>query len=449
MIDGITSLTEISRALGAKEISAADLVEHYLACIAQHDATLGAFEIVTEKRARTEAEKADAELRSGDSRGPLHGIPFAVKDVIDVAGERTGLGLPHLAREPVAEDAFVVRQLREAGMVLLGKTRTPALACDVTGLAAGARSARNPWKKELYASGGSSSGSAVAVAAGLAPVALGTDTGGSIRIPSALCGVSGIKPAHDPTTLQGVHPLCPSLDTIGVIAKSVNGACTVLDLFAPNATLGDSTRLLRIAELKSPFILQATPDVQTVYARALKHITASNTFVENFDFPHELNVDLSLMWKEFASEAYFANAEVLSDPATQRDPALVWMFDGNGVSKGARERSTARRASLIAQMLTALTDIDLLALPTTPDPALAASDLQNKHLQQSDRYAHNSLFANYFNLPAAAFPVGLSHSGLPVSMTLCCKPEDRWMLQSVAETYQSETDWHLRPPPLD
>ncbi|GHH86005.1 amidohydrolase [Streptomyces sulfonofaciens] len=212
----VAGLAALLRAGG---LTAADLTERSLEAIARLDGRLGAFVTVDAEGARRAARQADAELAAGRDRGPLHGVPVAVKDVIDVAGLPVTMGSAHFAGHVADTDAECVRRLRAAGAVVVGKTTTHEFAYGPTGDRTANGPSRNPVDPTRM-SGGSSGGSAVAVAAGMVPLALGTDTGGSVRIPAALCGVSGFKPAYGTVPTDGVFPLAASLDHVGVLART-------------------------------------------------------------------------------------------------------------------------------------------------------------------------------------------------------------------------------------
>ncbi|MFW2333380.1 amidase, partial [Ilumatobacter sp.] len=234
-------LTELSERLHRRELSPVELAEHTIERIVEHDERHHAFVEVTRDRALAEARQAERELARGESRGPLHGIPYAAKDLFDVSGEPTGAGTHLLANNVADADATVVRRLRDAGMVLLGKTHTVQFAYGGVGINHDTGTPRNPWRQdEPYVPGGSSSGSAVAVAAGLAPVALGTDTSGSVRIPASLCGLTGLKTTVGRVSRAGVYPLSRTLDSIGPLAHSAAGCALVYEAIQ-GADAGDPT----------------------------------------------------------------------------------------------------------------------------------------------------------------------------------------------------------------
>ena len=262
------TISELAQQIQRRTLSPMALTEHFMARIAALDGRLGAFRLVTRERALAEAEAAEAALRAGRSVGPLHGIPYALKDLFDVRGAPTTAGSHLLADNIAAEDAFVVTRLAQAGMILLGKTVTVQFAFGGVGINHHHGTPHNPWHTTPHVPGGSSSGSAVAVAAGLAPVALGTDTGGSVRIPAALCGITGLKTTVGQVSRTGVFPLSATLDSVGPLARTAEDAALVYqairgrDARDPStvlmeqdvlAGLADGVRGLRLAFAESVF----------------------------------------------------------------------------------------------------------------------------------------------------------------------------------------------------
>jgi aspartyl-tRNA(Asn)/glutamyl-tRNA(Gln) amidotransferase subunit A len=228
---GPSDVHALGHALRAAETTSAALVERSLAAIEARNAELGAFTAVDPEGARAAAARADAELAAGTDRGPLHGLPVAIKDLIDTAGLATERGSRHFAGRVPEHDATCVRRLREAGAVVIGKTTTHEVAYGPTGDRSTSGPSRNPVDPTRM-SGGSSGGSAAAVSAGLVPLALGTDTGGSVRIPAALCGVTGFKPAFGDVPVDGVFPLAPSFDVVGVLAGDAAGCRAAHEVLA-------------------------------------------------------------------------------------------------------------------------------------------------------------------------------------------------------------------------
>ena len=235
------TLAGLSRGLADGEFSSVELTAHYLERIDSMNPSLNAFRLPTPERAMAAAEAADKLQARGQTRGPLHGLPYAAKDLYDVAGLPTSAGARILENAVAAADCHTVAQLGRAGMVLLGKTNTVQFAYGGVGVNHDHGMPRNPWHDAPHAPGGSSSGSGVAVSAGLAPMALGTDTGGSVRIPASLCGISGLKTTVGRVSRAGVYPLSWSLDSVGPLARSVEDTALVYEAISGHDANDDST----------------------------------------------------------------------------------------------------------------------------------------------------------------------------------------------------------------
>jgi len=221
------SIAEASDLLRRKEISPVDLTNSCLARTEQLDTTLNAFITVMHDSALAQAREAEQEIHAGRWRGPLHGIPIGLKDLIDMAGVKTTCASALFADRVPTEDAEVVRRLKNAGAVLIGKQNLQEFAWGGTSASSHYGPVRNPWNVERI-TGGSSGGSAAAVATGMCFGAIGTDTGGSVREPAAFCGIVGLKPTYGLVSTRGVFPLSPSLDHVGQLGRSVNDVAIML-----------------------------------------------------------------------------------------------------------------------------------------------------------------------------------------------------------------------------
>ncbi|MDH3884164.1 MAG: amidase, partial [Desulfobacterales bacterium] len=221
------TITELAALIRKGEITCVELARHFIARINRFEDTLNAYRLLCMESAIDRAQAADRALMEGSDHGPLQGIPYAVKDLIDVKGLATTAGARIFEQHIAAEDAAVIRRLEQAGMILLGKTNTVQFAFSGVGINHDHGTPHNPWSETHHLPGGSSSGSGVAVAAGLVPMALGTDTGGSVRVPAALCGTTGLKTTVGRVSRAGVYPLSWSLDSVGVLARSAEDAALV------------------------------------------------------------------------------------------------------------------------------------------------------------------------------------------------------------------------------
>ena len=234
------TIKDLSKLISTREISPVDLIEATLERIARLNPVLNAFITILEKSARKDAKNADSLIKEGKYRGPLHGIPVSLKDLIYVKGERSTSGSKILSNFVPQYDSTVVKRLKEAGAIIVGMNNTHEFACGITNINPHYGSSKNPWDINRM-SGGSSGGSAVAVSAGMTPVSIGTDTSGSIRVPSSLCGLFGLKPTYGRVSKYGVQELAPSIDHIGPIARSAWDIAAVLQTIAGYDKLDSST----------------------------------------------------------------------------------------------------------------------------------------------------------------------------------------------------------------
>ncbi|SNR49491.1 amidase [Actinomadura mexicana] len=361
------TLTGIGRDLRAGRESARGLVARVLESV---DEDLNAFVTLDAEGAEAAARWADEELASGIDRGPLHGVPVAVKDIVDVAGLPTGMGSGHFAGHVAEADAVCVTMLRDAGAVIVGKTGTQEFAFGGSGDVSVNGAVRNPRDRERM-SGGSSSGSAVAVAAGMVPLAIGTDTGGSVRIPSAFCGIAGFKPPHGAIPTGGVFPLSRSLDHVGVLAATADdcrvayhaltGPAEAVPSLLDGSPGGDRAGAApygRVAWIEPPV---CDPEVER-RVRALFPDAPS----ERIDFAGLRQVFLAIEY----SEAYDVHAERVAEAPGRYQPATLARLRDAGRMPGWRLVRALRERDRYAEEIAGLLDrYDLLAMPTMPIPA--------------------------------------------------------------------------------
>lgn len=397
--------------------------------------------------------------RSGNA--PLRGIPIAVKDLYDTRGVRTTGGSRFFADHVPADDAFVIQKIRKAGAVIVGKTNTHEIALGVTNNNPHFGACRNPWDLKRIP-GGSSGGSAAAVASGMAMAALGTDTGGSIRIPAALCGVVGLKPTYGRVSLRGVMPLSWNLDHAGPITRSVEDAAVMLQVMGGydeqdpasvktlpgdySSHITDGVRDRKIALAVGSFIETAESEVQEAViesARVLKDQGASIV---------EVNTD-------FLKEAALANATMTQADAAayhrarlQEHPdwfgADVRQRLETGAACSATDYILARRAQAEAQrrLENLFDEYDCLLLPTTP---ICAPFIEGEDAVERARVL--TRFTAPFNLtrlPALSVPCGFSRENLPVGLQVVSRTWNEAGVLRVGLSFQHATDWHTRRPPF-
>jgi aspartyl-tRNA(Asn)/glutamyl-tRNA(Gln) amidotransferase subunit A len=460
----LTALTiaELAPRLAAREVSSAEVTRAYLDRIERLDPNIHAYVLVTADRARADAEAADAELKAGTVRGPLHGIPIALKDLYNTAGIRTtGSSRAYLDNIPT-EDAPVVAKLREAGTVLLGKLMMHELATGAPDPDGPFPPARNPWDLARMTSG-SSSGSGAALAAHLCAGSLGSDTGGSIRGPAAWCGIVGHKPTYGLASRRGVMPLSWSLDHVGPMARSVEDAAILLQAIVGHDPLDDGSanapRVDYVANLKrSPGPLtigvpwshleglgsELDAETLAVFRAAVADLEALGWTVQPVEIPHVAHA-ADIGTAILVSEAYAFHEQGFRDHLDRygrpfRDRVI------RGAFYSAADYLTATRARGRFQrgMADLMTRVDLIALPTQASPAQRFDD-------PAFHYYNRPGFTRIFNLtgqPSISVPSGFTAGGLPLGLMLSGRPfEDLTVLQA-AYTYEQAHDWRLRRPPV-
>ncbi|QHC23153.1 amidase [Streptomyces sp. GS7] len=449
------SLTEASDAIASGSLSPVELTDSVLARLEATEPLHHAYATVTADAARAQAAAAEREIAAGRRRGPLHGIPMALKDLIDTAGVETASGSAVDAGRIPDRDAIVAARLGQAGAVLLGKAHTHEFAYGLT-----TPQTRNPWAPDRTA-GGSSGGSAAAVAAGAATFALGTDTGGSIRVPAALTGVVGLKPTYDLVPREGVTPLSWSLDHVGPLTRTVHDARLVLDAIATRAADGagsgpgsasrpptghrpqDHDRLdgLRIGVPTAYYFDRVDPGVEAAVRAALDHMAGLGAHLVDVQIPLPDAVQAT-HWALMVPEATAYHAPRLR-AAPERYGADVRVLLEAGALLPAVDHIRAQQARTLMrrQWAQLLREVDLVAAPTVPATA-ARSDQESFTWPDgtteavADAYVRLCAPANITGLPALSLPVGVDHDGLPIGMQLIGRPFGETALLDAASTYE-------------
>ncbi|HEV3475225.1 MAG TPA: amidase [Actinomycetota bacterium] len=401
-----------------------------------------AFSQLHADEAMEEARDRAERLARGEDLGPLAGVPVTVKDLFDVAGWETS-GCSAAFRGTVARsDAEAVRRVRAAGAVVIGKTNQHELAAGATNLVSACGATRNPWDPDRI-TGGSSGGSAAAVAAGIVPVALGTDTGGSIRIPAAMCGTVGLKPTYGGVSLWGAMPLAPSMDTAGPLTSTADDADLVFSVLAERVEPRLSLEEVTVGILERGFGTRARPDLldathaaADVLADAGSRISAAE--VTGIDDALELWEKVA--WAEFAS--------IFGDVAGQVHHRTREILEFGLAHQSELELSRARAAEIRTSFLHALEDADALLCPATPFAAPSSYvRLVSIGVDELDvrRGAPSNLTrpVNLAGLPAVAFPIGFSDEGLPLGAQLIGRPGGEGVLLSLVHSFQERTDHHV------
>jgi aspartyl-tRNA(Asn)/glutamyl-tRNA(Gln) amidotransferase subunit A len=397
----------------------------------------------------------DPPLVGEDEDGPV----FAIKDMFDVAGAPTGGGAQAPVEPCATHHALVVERLLQAGWSAVGKTHTVELAYGGWGTNRAVGAPWNPWDAAVHrAPGGSSSGSAVAVAAGLCDAALGSDTGGSVRIPAATCGVVGLKPGRGLVSLRGVHPLSPALDTVGVLARDVATAARALAIMSgpdgQTATRGplDAEHALamdisgrRVAAIPLEALGEVEPDVGRLYLAALDRLRDAGVRVEMVRPPQALEASFLPNGLMMAGEGWRIWRKRIETHRARMDPWIVRRFEvGREVSDEQLAAAYAERAEASAEFHHWLAPYDGLASPTCPitAPPLDTIDETTSPLSRLTRAA------NYLDLPGISVPCGLSDTGLPVGLQILGRPQDEASVVALGAAFERVSGWNGRAPDL-
>jgi aspartyl-tRNA(Asn)/glutamyl-tRNA(Gln) amidotransferase subunit A len=430
MVD-LPNIFELAPRLRRKEVSPVEITRACLDAIAQLNPLLNAFITVMAESALEQARTAEAEMARGDWRGPLHGIPIALKDLIDTAGVLTTAASALYKDRVPSQDAEVVRRLRTAGAVIIGKNNLHEFAYGGSSLVSYFGDVCNPRDRERIA-GGSSGGSAAAVVAGMAYAAIGTDTAGSVREPAALCGCVGLKPTYGRVSIRGVIPLSTSLDHVGPLARCATDAAIVLQAIAgydphditssnvPVAHYAGAVRAdakkLRVGVPREYFFDDLDVEVRSAIDQGLGMI--QNLVAEIKDVRLEIPTDRKLQ----AAESYAYHTENLAQHSDLLFPETVRRIrSGESVTAAEyiarrRELDEARRA-----ISDAFTDVDLLVTPTTPIPAptIAALRADPEALRPAElKLLRNTRPFNVWGLPAISVPCGPTKNGLPIGLQI-------------------------------
>ncbi|MGA7752471.1 MAG: amidase [Candidatus Sulfotelmatobacter sp.] len=451
------SISELAPRLRRREISPVEIVRDCLGQIERLNPTLNAFITVMAESALSEARGVEAEILRGEWRGPLHGIPIALKDLIDTAGIRTtSASALHENRIP-AEDAEVVRRLRRAGAVIIGKNNLHEFAYGGSSLVSHFGDVRNPWDRGRI-TGGSSGGSAAAVSAGMVCAAIGTDTAGSIREPSALCGCVGLKATYGRVGSRGVIPLSLSLDHVGPLTASVADAAIVLQAIAgydaaditsvdiPVAdyvsSLQQGPKSFRVGVPRGYFFDDLDPEVSAAMEHALSGIEMLVAQVK------EVQIDVPTDRTLQAAEAYAYHAENVAK-STDRYQAETVRRIRSGEKVTAAEYIQQRRELEQARrnIRRVFAEVDVLVMPTIPMPAPAIADLRANpdELRPAElKLLRNTRPFNVWGLPAISIPCGFTQSGLPIGLQIAGPHWREDLVLRLAHAYEQATAWHKR-----
>jgi aspartyl-tRNA(Asn)/glutamyl-tRNA(Gln) amidotransferase subunit A len=443
-------------------VSANALLDLYLQRIRNHDAKLHAFVAVYESDARIAAEAADRSLRAGQRLGPLHGIPIALKDLLEIEGRVTTGGSLYWRERVSPVTATVVRRLAAAGMIPLGKTHMVEFAFGSWGTNTAMGAPWNPWDlRTQRAPGGSSSGSGVAVAAALAPAAIGSDTGGSVRIPASLCGIVGLKTTVGRVSNHGVLMLSDTLDTLGPMTRDVEDAALLFAaMHGPDpadtqtlshppvdvlATLRAGVAGLRLAVLPDDELGELDPDVAGAFASALDVLRTLGARIDNLKLPVAYGPLADLTGKIIAAEGYELHRNWIDRDDLPFDPDVRGrMRGGKGALAADYIRLTAERRKLCREVDRLLSDFDALIMPTTPLPPIPLTEIDQSKAPMS----RLTRPINLLDLCALAVPCGFSKDGLPISLQIVGRGYDEARALRIGWAFENATEWHKRRPAL-
>jgi len=454
------TLAEASGQMRAGTVTATQLTEACLARIDVYNPKLNCFITVLREQALAQARALDAEQRRGRLRGPLHGIPIALKDNIDTAGVRTTAASAVFDDRVPDADAEVTRRLRAAGAVLIGKTNLHEFAMGGTSATSYYGPVRNPWALDRNP-GGSSGGSAAAVAANLCFGALGTDTGGSIRTPASFCSVVGLKPTYGLVSIRGIIPLTLSLDHCGPIVRTVEDAGLLLNALAGYdkldiasvehraedypAEMKQPVTELRLGIPRAPFFDLVDGDVAKSVEEALRVLGKLTKSTKDVTLPSTRDISL-------AGESYAYHEEYYTRGAARYQiPTRRALQNGNNLKAADYIRSRWKLELLRRTIDDAFADFDVVALPTrrrTPrkvDVAIKREEsdkIRNPELENTGQF-------NVYGIPAVSVPCGFTSAGLPVGLMIAGPRFSEARVLALAAAYERATEWHKRRPPLE
>jgi len=453
-------LRGVCEAMNRGELTSVQATEAYLQRIERHDRVLRAYITVMADEALASAKAADVERAQGQRRGPLHGVPVALKDLIAVAGVRMTAGSRVLADHVPARDAFVTERLRGAGAVLLGKLAMHEFAFGRPATDEPFPTGRNPWDVRREPAG-SSSGSGVAVAAGLCAGALGSDTGGSIRGPAARCGIVGLKPTYGLVSRRGVVPMDWSLDHVGPMTRTVWDSAVLLQAIAGHDPEDASTRAapapgmtsvleagvrgLRLGVLRRYYVDWPGLDgeVREAALEAMAELQRQGAALEDVDAP---TLDLApSIWATFLAEMYEYHRETFrARPHDYREPTRVRLMMGALVTAADLLRAQRLRARLAREVRGLLERVDALVFPGHAAPAQRIEEVSTREVMAPG--ARYTSPWNLLGLPAIVVPCGFSRDGLPLALQIVGRPFDEPTVLRIARAYERATDWHRRRP---
>ena len=449
------------------ELSPVEIIEAHLSRIRATEPVLNSFITLLPDEALAAARQAERDIRAGRYRGPLHGIPVGLKDLFNTGGVRTTSGSRIYDNYVPPQDCTVAARFREAGAILLGKLNMHQFAYGPTGENPDYGHMHNPWNPDLV-TGGSSGGSGSAAAAGQCTITTGSDTGGSIRIPAALCGIVGLKPTYGRVSRNGLTPLAWSMDHPGPMVRTVEDAAIAMNVIAGHdpmdvatvnlpvpdytSSLTGDIQGLRIGLPRQYFDAPLDPEVRQAVNAALEQMESLGAEVKEVDFP-EFNDAAAISTTMLMAEASARFRDLLaSDGSRIYEPVRLRLEAGLFISAADYLRAQQARAVFDRAARRLLEDLDLLAGPT--EPVTAPPLLQQQVLageQEIGTVAALTQYTRPYNItgfPAISVPCGFSTEGLPIGLQLAGRPFDEETVLRAAFAYEQSSDWHTRRPPV-
>jgi aspartyl-tRNA(Asn)/glutamyl-tRNA(Gln) amidotransferase subunit A len=458
-------ISELSGLIARREVSPVDVARATLERIERLEPALRAFITVTADLAMQSARDAESEIASGRHRGPLHGIPVSLKDIVYLEGVRNTSGSRTMAGFIPGHDATVTRRLKEAGAVFVGKTQLYEFAMGPK-MHYEDEYTRNPWDVD-YIPGGSSSGSAAAVAAGLCHASIGTDTGGSIRGPASICGVVGFKPTFGRVSRHGVVPQSWSMDHVGPLTRTVADCALVMNAIAgydpndpasldtpvPDFTgfLDGDIRGTRVGVCPDFYPDGAQPELEAAFGEALRVLESAGAEVVEFSFPMArlapalysiivLPENASVQEERIRTQAHLFTADARNK--TEQGSFIL----ATEYLKAQRVRTVFRR-----EYEQATRGLDVVAMPSFGGPPPAYEHVPPRSDRDKAALTERDLGRRSFNLlgaPALSMPCGFTSAGLPIGLHIAARPPEDALVLKVAHAYEQRTEWHRHHPPL-
>jgi aspartyl-tRNA(Asn)/glutamyl-tRNA(Gln) amidotransferase subunit A len=460
--DDLTALSLLDAAalLRGRKVSPVELTNACLARIERLNPELNAFITVTADQALVDARAAESDIARGRPRGPLHGVPIALKDLFDTAGVKTTAGSAVFADRVPSQDAEVVRRLKQAGAVLVGKLNMHEFAYGDTSAQSHFGPVRNPWDRQRI-SGGSSGGSGAAVAARLCYAALGSDTGGSIRQPSAYCGIVGLKPTYGLVSTIGVVPLSWSLDHVGPMTRTVADTAVLLQAIAaydprdtnsvdtppPDYTkaLGQKVSAFRLGIPRAVFYEGVDPEIEHAINDALQVLGRLTASTRDVELPSYRTLPVVGAEAYAFHTPYFTKSPELYKPATRQRIEGGSKISASAYIEGKRELDRLRRA--VADVFAT---VDLLVTPTTPIlPQTVDEAVNNPTVPPPGGVApslRNTQPFDIYGLPTISIPCGFSRAGLPIGLQISGRNLGEPHVLALAHAFERATEWHRRSP---